>query len=94
MDRSEETETPDEQLVTAVGPTGIDVVYQRFGDPAAPPVLMIMGVAAQLIHWPVSLCRALAGHGLCVIRFDNRDAGRSTHMTGAPAPDLPGGARR
>lgn len=83
------TVTPAEELATGVGPHGLDVAYQRFGDPAAPPVLLIMGLAAQLVHWPDSLCHDLAGRGLHVIRFDNRDAGRSTHFHGAPAADLP-----
>ncbi|PCC69192.1 Pimeloyl-ACP methyl ester carboxylesterase [Nannocystis exedens] len=78
-----------EELARNVGPAGIDIAYQRLGDPAGPPVLLIMGMAAQLIHWPDSFCQELAGHGLHLIRFDNRDAGRSTHLTNAPAPNLP-----
>jgi pimeloyl-ACP methyl ester carboxylesterase len=80
---------PTETLATNIGPAGITLAYQRFGDPAAPPVLLIMGIVAQMIHWPDDLCRTLADHGLHVIRFDNRDAGRSTHMIDAPPPDLP-----
>ena len=72
-----------------VGPGSIDIAYQRLGNRDAPPVLLIMGVAAQSIHWPDAFCHALVGHGLQVIRFDNRDAGLSTHMADAPAPDLP-----
>ena len=72
-----------------IGPAGIDIVYQRLGNPEAPAVLLIMGVAAQLIAWPDSFCQALAARGLQVIRFDNRDVGLSTHMTGAPTPNLP-----
>jgi pimeloyl-ACP methyl ester carboxylesterase len=48
-----------------------------------------MGVAAQSIHWPDAFCHALFESGLQVIRFDNRDAGLSTHLTDAPPPDLP-----
>ncbi|WAS90510.1 alpha/beta fold hydrolase [Nannocystis punicea] len=80
---------PPEERATGVGPHCIDVAYQRFGDPAAPPVLMIMGLAAQMVNWPDSLCHELAGRGLHVIRFDNRDSGRSTHLTGAPPANLP-----
>lgn len=83
------TVPPAEELATGVGPHRIDIAYQRFGDPSAPPVLLIMGLAAQLVHWPDSLCHDLAGRGLHVIRFDNRDAGRSTHFHAAPAADLP-----
>jgi len=78
-----------DEIASKVGPAGINIAYQRLGNRDAPVVLLIMGVAAQLIHWPDAFCRALADAGLQVIRFDNRDAGRSTHMTGAPAPNLP-----
>ncbi len=67
----------------------IDIAYDRLGDPEAPPVLLIMGIAAQSIHWPNAFCHALAGRGLQIIRFDNRDSGLSTHMTDAPPPNLP-----
>lgn len=72
-----------------VGPAAIDIAYRRIGNPDAPSVLLIMGIAAQSIHWPDAFCRMLADRGLHVIRFDNRDAGLSTHLTDAPPPDLP-----
>lgn len=72
-----------------VGPAGIDIAYQRLGNPDGPIVLLIMGIAAQSIHWPDAFCHALVDRGLQVIRFDNRDAGLSTHLTDAPPPDLP-----
>ena len=72
-----------------VGPARIDIAYQRLGKPDAPAVLLIMGLAAQSIHWPDTFCHALADRGLQLIRFDNRDAGLSTHMADAPAPNLP-----
>ena len=78
-----------EEKALKVGPAGIDIAYQRLGKPDAPLVLLIMGVAAQSIHWPDAFCHALVDHRLQVIRFDNRDAGLSTHMTDAPAPNLP-----
>ena len=71
------------------GPAGIDIAYQRLGNPDAPAVLLIMGLAAHSIAWPDAFCLALADRGLQVIRFDNRDAGLSTHLTDAPPPDLP-----
>ena len=71
------------------GPAGIDIAYHRLGKPDAPAVLLIMGIAAQYIHWPDEFCRALVEHGLQVVRFDNRDAGLSTHLTDAPPPNLP-----
>ncbi len=72
-----------------VGPAGIDIAYQRLGKADAPAVLLIMGIAAQSIHWPDAFCHALVDSGLQVIRFDNRDSGLSTHLTDAPPPNLP-----
>lgn len=77
-----------ERTARGVGPAGIEVTYECFGDPEAPPVLLIMGAGAQMIHWPEGFCAALVGRGVQVIRFDNRDAGRSTHFSDAPRPDL------
>ena len=77
------------EIARKVGPQGIDLAYQRFGDTRAPMVLLIMGMAAQLIHWPDAFCAALVERGLQVVRFDNRDAGLSTHLLDAPMPDLP-----
>ncbi|MBS1805256.1 MAG: alpha/beta hydrolase [Acidobacteria bacterium] len=77
------------EMATSVGPSKIDIAYQRLGNRKAPSVLLIMGVAAQMIHWPDTFCAALVDAGLQVIRFDNRDSGLSTHMNDAPAPDLP-----
>src|SRR3954464_14607382 len=62
----------------------IELCYETFGDPADPTALMIMGLATQMIAWPDELCEQLAGRGFHVIRFDNRDAGRSTHVRGRP----------
>jgi pimeloyl-ACP methyl ester carboxylesterase len=78
-----------DEKASKAGPAGIDIAYQRLGNPDAPVVLLIMGLAAQSIHWPDAFCHALVEGGLQVIRFDNRDAGLSTHMTDAPAPNLP-----
>ena len=72
-----------------VGPAEIDIAYQRLGNPGAPAVLLIMGIAAQSIAWPDAFCHALVDRGVQVIRFDNRDVGLSTHLTDAPPPDLP-----
>jgi len=79
----------DEESVQNVGPSKITIVYQRFGNPASPPVFMIMGAGAQMINWPEGFCVELARHDLHPIRFDNRDAGLSTHFSDAPVPDFP-----
>jgi pimeloyl-ACP methyl ester carboxylesterase len=77
------------QKASIAGPARIDIAYQRLGNPDAPVVLLIMGLAAQSINWPDAFCDALVTSGLQVIRFDNRDSGLSTHLTDAPPPDLP-----
>src|SRR6059058_4770470 len=61
---------------------GIDICYEIFGDPAAEPLLLIMGLGAQMIHWDDDFCRQLAARGFRVIRFDNRDIGKSSRLTG------------
>ena len=65
---------------------GITLCYESFGEPSNPPVLLIMGLATQMIGWPEDFCEQLAGRGFHVVRFDNRDAGRSTHVAGRPPP--------
>ena len=55
-----------------------EIVSEAFGDPANPPLLLIMGSMASMLWWPEALCRKLADGGLFVIRYDNRDTGRST----------------
>ncbi|HET7050263.1 MAG TPA: alpha/beta hydrolase [Solirubrobacteraceae bacterium] len=76
------------QIARGIGPAGIDIAFERFGDPQAPPVLLIMGLGTQMLGWPDGFCGALADGGMHVIRFDNRDIGLSTHMTDAPEPDV------
>jgi pimeloyl-ACP methyl ester carboxylesterase len=61
---------------------GIELCYEIFGDADAEPMLLIMGLAAQMIHWDDEFCRQLAARGFRVIRFDNRDIGKSSRMTG------------
>jgi len=77
-----------EEIARQVGPARIDIAHERLGPRDAPVVLLIMGGGAQMISWPDDFCDTLVGRGLQVIRFDNRDVGRSTHMTDAPAPNL------
>ena len=59
---------------------GIELEYETFGDPQAPPMLLITGLGAQMISWDEEFCQLLAGRGFRVIRFDNRDAGLSSWM--------------
>jgi len=61
---------------------GIDICYEIFGDAGAEQLLLIMGLAAQMIMWDDAFCLQLAARGFRVIRFDNRDIGKSSRMTG------------
>src|SRR5271156_5351187 len=63
---------------------GITLCYETFGEPSDPTALLIMGLGTQMIAWQEAFCLQLAGRGLHVVRFDNRDIGHSTHMRGAP----------
>lgn len=63
-----------------------DIASQTFGDPAHPPLLLIMGAMASMLWWPEAFCRKLAGEGLFVIRYDNRDTGRSTKYAPGEPP--------
>ena len=64
-------------------PSGIELEYETFGSTADPTLLLVSGFTAQLTMWNENLCRMLAGRGLHVVRFDNRDCGLSTKISGA-----------
>ncbi len=65
----------------------VELCYETFGDPADPAMLLIMGLATQMLAWHEAFCEELAGRGFHVVRFDNRDVGRSQAIDG-PAPTL------
>ena len=67
---------------------GIQIEYDTIGNPSSPPLLLIMGLGGQLIHWGEDFCRQLADRGLFIIRFDNRDTGLSTRFEAAGLPDM------
>ena len=68
---------------------GIELCWDSFGDPAATPLLLIMGLGSQMIAWHDDFCSALAAAGgLHVIRFDNRDIGRSAQLAHLGVPDV------
>jgi pimeloyl-ACP methyl ester carboxylesterase len=66
----------------------IKLAYEEFGDPADPPVLLIMGLGTQMLGWHTDFCGLLAERGLHVIRFDNRDVGLSTKIRTGPRPRI------
>jgi pimeloyl-ACP methyl ester carboxylesterase len=63
---------------------GISLAYEGFGDPGAEPLVLLAGLGQQLHSWPTPFCRRLAARGYRVVRFDNRDTGRSTHLRYRP----------
>ena len=67
---------------------GVTLEYETYGDPANPPLLLIMGLGAQLTLWPMELVEALVARGYRVIRYDNRDIGLSTKFTQAGVPNV------
>lgn len=71
--------------------TGIELCYQTYGDPSAEPLILVMGLSAQMTWWPNDMCLKLVDAGFYVIRMDNRDAGRSETFpgeTGQPNPRI------
>jgi pimeloyl-ACP methyl ester carboxylesterase len=66
----------------------LELCYETFGDPADPALLLIMGLGTQMVGWPEEFCGMLAARGLFVIRYDNRDCGRSTRMRQFRPPTL------
>ncbi len=71
-----------------VNANDIEIVYDAFGNPEAPPILLIMGLGRQMISWDNQFCTQLSERGYYVIRFDNRDVGLSTKFNGTGIPDF------
>ncbi len=67
---------------------GLELEYDTFGSPGDPPIVLVMGLGAQMVTWETGFCALLADGGFHVVRFDNRDIGLSTYLDELPAPDL------
>lgn len=65
-----------------IGANGVRLYFETFGDPSDPAVLFVNGFTSQLTSWEAVLCDRFASSGRYVIRYDNRDVGHSTHLTG------------
>jgi pimeloyl-ACP methyl ester carboxylesterase len=74
---------PDERFAKA---GEIELAYEEFGPPEGEPMLLVMGLATQMIGWPEEFCEQLAEAGYRVIRYDNRDVGHSTKLEDAGRP--------
>lgn len=62
----------------------VELFYEQWGPTDGMPLLLIMGLSAQMISWDDSLMQAFADHGFCVVRYDNRDVGKSSWFDEAP----------
>ena len=71
---------------TSVG--SVEICYETHGDAGGVPLLLIMGLASQLVAWDDDFVQLLVDHGYYVIRYDNRDVGQSTHMSHLPAQNI------
>jgi len=67
---------------------GIRIAYESFGDPLDPAIVLIHGLGTQMIGWPETLCRQLCGLGYYVVRFDNRDVGKSSNLVVYGKPSI------
>jgi pimeloyl-ACP methyl ester carboxylesterase len=73
----------DEQMAPA---NGIELAYQEMGDADGEPLLLVMGLATQMLAWDEGFCGMLVDRGFRIVRFDNRDIGRSTKIESAGMP--------
>ena len=69
-------------------PSGLELEYDSFGDPARSPLLLVMGLSYQMIEWDDALCTLIADRGFWVTRFDNRDVGLSSKLDELGPPNL------
>jgi pimeloyl-ACP methyl ester carboxylesterase len=76
--------------MASVHANGIEIEYEGFGEPEAAPLLLVMGLGAQMLSWDEDFCARLAARGFYVIRYDNRDSGLSTKMDAAGEADILG----
>jgi pimeloyl-ACP methyl ester carboxylesterase len=75
------TPAPAEEQIAPLS-TGVDICYQTFGDHRGEPLLLVMGLGGPMTWWDSELCQKLADRGFFVIRYDNRDTGRSSKLSG------------
>ncbi|APV51894.1 hypothetical protein BWI17_20790 [Betaproteobacteria bacterium GR16-43] len=72
----------------SVSANGIALEYETLGEPKNPTILLVMGLGANMRLWPSAFCEKLAAAGFHVVRFDNRDAGRSTQLDHLGTPNI------
>src|ERR687885_2200424 len=64
----------------------VELAYETFGQPSDPALLLVMGLGTQMLGWREAFCAQLAERGFFVVRYDNRDTGRSTKFSAHPPP--------
>ena len=74
------------ETMAAIGE--VELCYETFGDPADEAMLLIMGLGTQMVAWHDDFCAELAERGFHVVRFDNRDAGRSSRLAHVKPPSM------
>ncbi len=72
-----------------VGANGLVLAYEKRGEPAAPPLVLVMGLGMPLVAWPDAFVEGLVAGGFQIVCFDNRDCGHSEKLARAPRPNLP-----
>ena len=72
--------SPERFVTVHTGQGDLDICYQTFGDPSDPAMLLVMGLGGPMTWWDPSFCQLLADRGFHVIRYDNRDTGRSSRV--------------
>ncbi len=72
-----------------IAANGLNLHYESIGRETDPPIVLVMGLAVQMILWPDGFCKMLADQGFRVIRFDNRDVGLSTQLNHLGRPNVP-----
>jgi pimeloyl-ACP methyl ester carboxylesterase len=73
---------------TTVASNGIEIASETLGTPGGRPLLLVVGLGAQMLAWHPELCAALVAEDFFVVRYDNRDVGLSTHLHDAQPPNL------
>ena len=76
----------DRSMSRAELPSGIELQYETFGNSDDPTLLLVNGYTSQLTGWDEGLCALFVDQGLHVVRYDNRDVGLSSKLTGAVQP--------
>jgi pimeloyl-ACP methyl ester carboxylesterase len=65
--------------------SGVKIFYRDYGPKDGDPILMVHGLGAQLVHWPIHLINFLQANNFRPITYDNRDVGLSSRFLNTPS---------